>query len=460
MVKIKVIIFCFCFTFCGVIFAEDGVVNLSLEDAINYALDHNSQIKSQKTAEAISRIRNISSFNVLYPQVTLGLTLSRVSTLQEIEPLDFSFLKDAIPGINIVTPKAEEKVEKDRWTFGIDLRLGLNFSLQQITAFRANKQNYEMSKLTTQEAIWQTATQVKKQFYGILKIKEALRLMEENKKLLENNYDSIRQKYKSGFAQDLDYFRAEVSLKNLEPQYISLLNGYADALNGFKSYLGMDLDTKINFIGNISVEYVNLDANKLFEQFYKINSSVKELEIKTKLAQISKEDSIYSFIPTMSLGYNYAPTNSTVFRDEYKYTDMGRFTLSFSFPLQDLLPYSSSWNKYTEAKKNLKLLEDSSKDVKNAFRIKIEKAVGDLESSKKSIESLNHNLELSQRVYDKVLISYKNGLSSFSDLDKAQADLATAKNNVLNEKVSYLNILFDLENEINKNLIKNKSKLN
>ena len=124
-------------------------------------------------------------------------------------------------------------------------------------------------------------------------------------------------------------------------------------------------------------------------------------------------------------------------------------SIGFSLPLDGFLPKSG-------VKTSIARLENSIESARAQYQQQLRSASSevqalyrDLNDSLSNIESLELNNEVAARNYELSEEAYRSGTQNFIALQQAEDELNTAKKNLLEEKLSFLEALFDLEYALN-----------
>ena len=254
---------------------------------------------------------------------------------------------------------------------------------------------------------------------------------------------------------ELSMLQAQVTYENQRPEIDKARQDLAQSLDNFAFLLGMPVGTKIELVGKISPTFVELDADKIFNEYGMNNLDVqnikKQIEIcKMKLSAVD----LKSFTPALSLGWNYQPLLMTAgeWNDSDARYDNGNLSLTLAWTISDMLPFSANRQTAKDLKDTIRSLEVKMTTLIQNNELTVKKSVDSLSQAKKAIESNQRNIKLAQRSYDMTAVAYRNGTKELLDLRDAENSLNQAKLGALNEQYNYLSYLLDLEYTLNTKL--------
>ena len=175
--------------FASLVFAESDKVVLSIDDAVNYALENSRTLKSNDIDLEIKKRAADNSWNVFIPSVQVSGTFRRAN--KDPFPTYLSGLtsKGISEAVAKETLKAQgfEEGELIHWNTVGGVSVSWNFSLAYISAIQASKAAYEGQKISWEQNRKDTVLNIKKLFYGLF-------LQQENLKIQKDTLESARQR--------------------------------------------------------------------------------------------------------------------------------------------------------------------------------------------------------------------------------------------------------------------------
>lgn len=436
---------------------KSEIVKLSIEEAVDYALKNSRTLKSKDIDLELKERASKNSWNVFLPNVTASGTMKRAS---EISP------QYAAAGLT------DFPDEESRWDVIGAVSASWNFTPAYIAQIKIARAQYEAGKISLEQNLRETTTNIKKTYYGLLLQKESLKI---KKASLENTRQRMIQaqaNFKNGSIPELQYLKAQVDYENARPDVDSAEQTLNQQVDLFEFLIGMPVGTPIELTSSIEPLYVNVTAEELLEKYSDNDLQIKALE-KNKLAAklgITALD-LSTWVPALSVSYGWQPmyvngssmglpNNAKAFgftgdvgKDE-KWYNSGSLSLTLAWNITNMLPWSSNRQKVKDYKQQLAQLDLSLQTLKENQKVQVRKAVDTLNQAREQIESMARNVTLAQKAYDMTVRSYRNGTTERLDLRDTESSLDQAKLGLVNQKFQYISALMDLENTLNTNLTK------
>lgn len=444
------------FTATALSFAQK-VVKLSIDDAVDYAIKNSRTLKSKDIDLELKERASKNAWNVFLPSVTASGTMKRAS---EISP------QYAAAGLN------DYPDEESRWDVIGALSASWNFTPAYIAQIKISKAQYEAGKISWEQNLRETTTNIKKMYYGLILQQESLKI---KKTSLENTRQRMNQaatNFKNGSIPELQYLKAQVDYENSKPEVDTAEQSLNQQIDLFEFMIGMPVGTPIELTSTIEPLYIDVTAEELLEKYSDNDLQIQALE-KNKLAAklgISASD-LATWIPTLSLSYGWQPmyvngstmglpANAKAFGfasdvgSDEKWYNSGSLSLTLAWNITNMLPWSSNRQKVKDYKQQLVQLDLSLETLKENQKVQVRKAVDTLNQAREQIDSMARNVTLAQKAYDMTVRSYRNGTTERLDLRDTESSLDQAKLGLVNQKFQYISALMDLENTLNTNLTK------
>ncbi len=421
-------------------------MELTLDEAVNYALQHNRTLKSNDIDLEIKERAAKYSWNVFLPTVQASHTFSRAT---EISP-------------TLAAAGKSYNTEEDHWSFVSGLSASLNLSLSYIWKIRSAKADFEAGKITREQEQKKTLLSIKKLFYGLL-------LQQENIKIQKTTLENKRQRmvqaqtnYRNGTIPELSLLQTQVDYQNARPDVESAEQTLTQNLDSFVFLLGLPVGTKIELKGSIEPKYIEADADSLIEQYGTNDLSIRSMQSNIDIMKMNlKALNLASWTPALSINYGWQPAYigadgafhfwGDIGKDE-KWYDSGTLSVTLAFNITNALPWSANRQQAKDLKANIDKLNLSMDTLRENQKVEVKKAVDTLKLAKSQIDAMSRNVTLAQRAYDSTYRQYRNGAKELLDLRDAETSLNQARLGLLNQKYQYISALMDLENTLNTNL--------
>lgn len=413
----------------------------SLQQAIDYALEHNYDLKNDELEILKARKKVWETTAIGLPQVEAKFDANYMLTVPEaleqfssigglFQPVyQLLFEKGVISQQEyegIMAGISSETVSTDeiRWGATLDVSVSqLIFNGSYIVGLQASKTYQQLSKYMKQQSVAELNATVTNAYAGVLIAKESKKVL---KNILTTTNESIREMeamHEEGFIEntDVDQLRLtaatiETTLKNLELQA-------QIAKEMLKMSIGMDLESPLSLSDDLNsvMTEKNVTTAENFEFDVTQNINYQLLQTQEELKALEVKNAKAEFLPTVAAYYNHQEN----FNDN-------------SFVLQPpdvvgvnvTIPIFSSWSRMSKVKQRKIELEQTQNDKANAvngLKIQHRNTLNQYLTALNTYKNNKSNMELAKRIYDKTREKYKEGVSSSFDLSQSQSQYLQAQ---------------------------------
>lgn len=425
--------------------AEEPVVRLTIEQAVDYARENSKTLQSSAIDLEIKKRASSYSWNQFMPSVQVTGTMSRKN---EVTPMSIS-----IPGYPM--PPQPDPTEADHWTAVGGVSVSWNFSAAMIESIRLAKRDYEAGLISWDQTLRQTELQIEKLFYGLLLQEESLKIQQDSLENARLRMEQARINYLNGLIPELSYIQAQVSYQNMKPSVMKQEQLLKQQLDMFGFLIGLPAGTKIELEGAIEPPHIDLVAQDLVDISMESNPDILLLNKNLEILKLTYSmQNLQTYIPSVSLSWGFQPVISDIQENWIdKYTDGGSFSATLVWNLTNMLPFSANQQKAKDTKDNIRKMELSLETLKENTALNIRTQINNLNQAWANIEAASGNITLAQKSYDMNVTSYQNGTRELLDVKDAESQLNQAKLGLINSKYEYLTGLLDLEYSLNIDLI-------
>lgn len=390
---------------------QDSLI-ISLEQAIEIALEESNTIKIADLTIEKTGYAKKGSYAALYPNVSASGSYQR-TLKKQIMAMDFG-------------GQAME-IEVGKWN---NVNAGISAAMPLINA--QLWQSLKLSSLDVELAVEQArsskismVSKVKQSYYAVLL---AQQMYDVYKTVYDNaatNFERTKQKYDAGKASEYEYLRAQVNVKNAEPNVFSAAAAIDLAIWQLKAVIGIDLEAKIGVAGNID-DYKNdmMTYNVATDTVsFDNNSTLTQLALQDRQLEYTIKMTKYQYIPTLSASFSY---NYMAMGDEFNmiwnpYSVAG---LTLSIPIFDGFSKRNNIRQYNLTRDILKLnIEDTERNLRIAFK----NYGNQIGTYMKNYTAAESTLEMAQKSYDIAEKMYELGKATLLELNDAQLALVQAQ---------------------------------
>jgi outer membrane protein TolC len=441
----KLILASICSCFFLITNAQEEKMALSLNEAINLAIENSYNTKASK-----NDIK--SATEKVWETTTIGLPqINGAIDYQNWLKQQVSLLPAEITGgpAGTFTPV----------TFGTKQNIGANITLKQLlfdgsylvglqasrTYLKISKQANEKTELLTREAVINA--------YGNVLVSEnSISILEKNLKIIKKNLSDVKKIYENGLNEQEDIEQLEITLGNLNSQLNSVKRMKGIAYKMLNLSLGNPIKTELTLTdtldslvkSNIKLGIVSEEFN--FSKHVDFRIAENDRESKRLLLKLEKSKAL----PTLSAFVNYGTQGySDTFsflNNEQEWFNSSLLGVSLNIPIFSSLGRNS---KTKQAKIALENADIKLRETKQRLSLMAEKAKSDYQLSIENFSTAKKNVGLAERIENKQRIKFFEGLSSSFDLLQAQNQLYSQQQNYIQSMLDVIAKKATLENALN-----------
>jgi len=441
----KLILASICSCFFLISNAQEEKMALSLDEAINFAIENSYNTKASK-----NDIK--SATEKVWETTTIGLPqINGAIDYQNNLKQQVSLLPAEITGgpAGTFTPVI----------FGTKQNIGASITLKQLlfdgsylvglqasrTYLKISKQANEKTELLTREAVINA--------YGNVLVSEnSISILEKNLKIIKKNLSDVKKIYENGLNEQEDIEQLEITLGNLNSQLNSVKRMKGIAYKMLNLSIGNPIETKLTLTDTLdSLVKNNISLDIVSEEFSisnHVDFKIAENDRESKRLLLKLEKS--KALPTLSAFVNYGTQGySETFsflKNEQEWFKSSLLGVSLNIPIFSSLGRSSKTKQATIALENADI---KLKETKQRLSLMAEKARNDYQLSIENYSTTKKNVGLAERIENKQRIKFFEGLSSSFDLLQAQNQLYSQQQNYIQSMLDVIAKKATLENALN-----------
>lgn len=406
------------------------VKELSLKDALTFALENKAEAKKAKLNVENSEHQIAEVRAMALPQISLNGGLTYNPVLQK-NALPGSFFGGE-EGSIVLVPLGQ------KWSSNGTVSLTQNLFNQSVfTGLRAARSTREFYSINQQLTEEQLIEKVSSCYYQVYISKQQLGIAENNLGSTQKVREIIKGQFDNGLAKKIDLDRISVKVSNLEAARLQLSNAVQLQENTLKFFIGMPMDQQIKLPENTMA--VTADAF----------TSKAEIESRTEMSLLKKQEQLLGFqkkayqaeyYPVLSLSANYGYLGQGTKMplggkpNDVFWSDFSSIGLNLHIPVFNGF---STRSKVRQAEVSLKKIEEDIKDTELALNYQFENAKTQLNNSIINIKTQKENSDLAKTVLENTKNNYVNGLASLTELLDAENALSEAQNNYTTAQLEY-----------------------
>jgi len=411
----------------------------TLEEAIQYGLENNNDYKNTKLD---AEIRKEYAFEVMtegFPQLDVDLDYGYAFKQQ------ISIIPAGVFG-----PEELEVVFSQPQSATLQGNISqLIFDARYIYGLKARKGLIATADYQVEQARISTTENISKSYYSALIGQEAYELLKKNETTLINILHQTSETYKAGLIDELSVNRLELNLLNLQTQIEKQKNQADNALLALKYNLGMPNEEELILDEDLNSLLEKLDFN--IEEKADVNNRVElkllENQAELKLYDIKQARSAY-FPSLYAFGYYGTLAQRETFNffsNNERWFDFGTVGFSLNIPVFDGLRAKSQ---VQQRKLELQKIENNKSNFNEVMSLQVANTQNNLANAISDFNAQQENLALADKILNKTIIMFNEGVGTSFELSQAQQDYTTT---MINYTTSLYNLLV-AKMELNKAL--------
>lgn len=407
-------------------FAEGDVLVLTLERALEIALNDNKDVKvaHEEIQKADARIREARS--VALPNLSVNNIYTRNLKL----PAFFLTFDNKITKIVVGSSNSVQSMATLAQPIWVGGKVGTALKIAKIYSDASD----ESLEKTKKEVIYQ----VKQLYYGILLSREAIKVTRQTYEQADGHYKNVKSKFEQGSASEFDLLRAEVEATNLKPQVIQAENRLELLQTSLKNLLAINPDQEVKVEGQFT--FMPLDESILTQgskEALNKRSDLRELELTSKMMALNVKIERAGWFPSLYLTGTMqfmGQTNDYRIRKDQRNLsyDLG---LQLQVPIFDGLRTSA---RVEQAEIDHQKMMYQIEKVKDGITTEARQAVLQMREANQRVSALVRNVEQAEKANKIAVVRYGSGIGTQLELFDAQVAREMAQMNYLQGVYDYL----------------------
>ncbi len=414
-------------------------VQLSLDQAIEYALEYNYELNNAKADASIAsrQVWEITASGLPQVSGTLG----------------YQYFTD-IP-TNLVPAEffGGEEGEFAEIQFGTEQNLTATLSVNQLIfdgsyiiglraarIFRAlSLQIYERSEMEIKSSVMES-------YYLSLATSQNLEIMSGNLSNLEKTLYETEKLFEQGFTDAINVDQLKLTVANLKNSISGMARQKKLTLDLLKFQIGIDVSREViltesleDLFAAISLETISVQE---FNPQNHIEFRIMQSQEQMQLMSMRREWSFY--LPTISAFYT---RQENAYRNEFNFFQGSQPWFPTSILGVNInIPIFSSGLRHSrvqQARLELDKAKMNTRMVEQSLLLQKQEASNNIQTAMEQYNTEKDNLQLARRILDRTTIMYREGLASSLELTQASDQLLTTQAN-------YINAMFEMLNASNR----------
>ena len=413
-----------------------NTLTLTLDKALEIALDENHTIKVAAEEIALKKVASKEAWQSLLPEASLNGSLDHTIKAAEMKLNDMSF-KMGQDGTNTANA-------------GLSINLPL-FAPAVYRAMSMTKTDIELAVEKSRASELDLINQVTKAYYQLMLAQDSYEVLQGSYKLAEDNFNVVNAKYQQGAVSEFDKISAEVQMRSIKPNVISAANAVTLAKLQLKVLMGITADVDIKTDDNLTNYESMLFANQLKEEDMSLdnNTTMKQFELNMKLLEKNVKSLRTNFIPTLSMSFSYqyqSLYNPNINFFDYTWSNSSSLMFNLSIPLYR----ASNFTKVKSARIQMRQLDWNRIDTERKLNMQVVSYRNNMTASSEQVVSNKENVMQAEKAVQIAGKRYEVGKGTVLELNSSQVSLTQAQLTYNQSIYDYLTAKADLDQVLGK----------
>ncbi|AXP80963.1 outer membrane channel protein [Mariniflexile rhizosphaerae] len=444
MKHVLILVFSLLLTIKG--FSQENPQSLSLEQAIDFALQNNRTAKNATRDIEAARQQKWETTATGLPQISAEIGYQNFLK-QQVSLIPAEFF-GGNPG------------EFEEVTFGTKQSVNAMATLNQkifdgsyLVGLQSAKVFLEISKNAKTKTDLEVRKAVINAYGNVLLAEESVAILEKNKAILEKNLYDLSKMFENGLEEEESVEQLQITLSGVNSSLKNTVRLKTLAYQMLNITLGLDVynptvltdNLESLTVQNISLELVDADLN--LEEAIDYQIAENDKKAKALLLKLEKSKALPTLNAFINGGYS-------AFSDEFNFTSKDQkwfgsslFGVNLNIPIFSSLGRSAATQR---AKINLEKAKDDLIETEQKLQLQTAAAKSDYQFAIEDYDNKKLNLNLAERIEQKNQTKFFEGIASSFDLRQAQTQLYTAQQEFLQAMLDVINKKAELETILNK----------
>lgn len=426
-------------------FSQEEPKQLSLQEAIDYALENNRTAKNAQRDIEAAKQQKWETTSTGLPQINASVDYQNFLK-QQVSLIPAEFF-GGNPG------------EFAEVTFGTKQSVSATATLSQkifdgsyLVGLQSAKVYLEISKNAKIKTDLEVRKAVINAYGNVLLAEQSVQILEHNKAALEKNLDELTKIYENGFEEEESVEQLQITLSSVESSLKNTQRLKTLAYQMLNITLGLDVNNNTMLtdsledlsLQNMSLDLLKTDVNVENNIDYLIAEN--DQKAKALLLKFEKSKALPTLNAFVNGGYQAYSDNFNFTSKNQKWFGSSLFGVNLSIPIFSSLGRTAATQR---AKINLEKAKDDLVETEQKLQLQIASAKSDYQFAIEDYDNKKQNLNLAERIEQKNQTKFFEGISSSFDLRQAQIQLYAAQQEYLQAMLDVINKKAALETLLN-----------
>ena len=395
-------------------------MHLTLDRAIELALSENPTMKVADQEIQLKEVAKKEAWQNLLPTVSIEGSISYSIKVAEIKTSMGTFKM----GMD----------DSNTWNGALQVALPL-YAPAVYKTMNLTKSDLDLAVEKSRGSKLDLINQVTKAYYQLMLAQDSYKVLQDNYKQAEINYDIVNAMFQQGSVSEYDKISAEVQKNSAWPSVVSGMNAVNLAKLQLKVLMGITADVNLVIDDNLQNHEKEMSATAAQEINLTNNSTLRQIDLQGELLNKQRKILNTGFMPTVSLvgSYQYQSMSNTNWEvHNYNWSNASSLALSVSIPLYK----ASNFTKLKSNKIQMWQLHETRTNTERMLRMQAQSYIDNMTTSAKQLESNKQAVDLAKKGLTISQKRYEIGNGTILELNNSQVQLT-------NMQLTYNNSIYD-----------------
>ena len=387
-------------------------LDITLAKAIDIALAENPVVKIADRDVELKRVADTEAWQALLPEATATASIQHTLLAAEMN----------LGGNKFKMGQDNTNTGALSGTVSIPV-----FAPAVYRNMKLTKQDILLAQEKARGSRLDLVNQVTKAYYQMLLAQDSRRVMLESYNTSKENYEVVKAKYDVGRVSEYDKISAEVQMRSMNSNLVSVENGLTLAELQLKVLMGIDTALKLhiddeldNYANTLKLPGTAADAE------LDNNSSLKQIDMNRKMVEQSLNIQRTNFMPTVAFvltGQYQSLYNKGWDVWNYHWSPSASFSVAVNVPLFR----ASNWTKLKSTKLQLTQLDDTRENTRRQLSMAAQSYRSNMSSSVAQTESNREAVRQADKAVSIAAKRYEVGRGTILELNQSEVALTSAR---------------------------------
>lgn len=410
---------------CSIPGAANDTVRLSRQECVSIALQDNPTIRVADLEVKRMDYSKRETLASVFPNIDFSGAYQRTIKLQTVS-------------MNMGGQTQQFKMGTDNnWNFGFSASMPL-VNAQLWKAIQISDTQILSAMEDARASRLDLVNNINKAYYSLLLADASRNVIKANYDIAKMNAEIYQKQFEQGTASEYDVLRSSVQVSNVEPELLQADISVKQASLMLKILMGMDHEVTV--MPNITLKDMQREMYGYHlgtERDLSQNTSLRTLDIQTKMLKQSLTAKKFAWIPTLGISYNMnwnAMSSGNALKNQQfnPYSNVG---IALQVPIFNGL---GRLNAVKQAQVQVKEMTFQRENLVNNLNMQVDLALDNLNKQVKQISSSEQGMKQAQKAYDIMQKSFEIGAATYLNLRDAEVANTSAQLSYLQAIYNYL----------------------